>query len=298
VRRTGALVGVPALTGFGCRETSVLEPATLPELVALEGSAGGRLGVCFIDTFSGITAGHRLDERFGMCSTFKLLLAGLVLREVDAARLTLEQRVPFGPEDMVPYAPVTERYLETGEMTVETLAEAAQTTSDNVAANLLVGLLGGPQGFTEKMRALGDPDTRLDRIEPDLNLVPQGEVRDTTTPLAMSRSVARFLTTDTLTLVSRQRLVAWMVATRTGLTRIRAGLPEAWRAGDKTGTARGPDMVNKHNDVAVAWPVPDRTLVITAFYDTAGAFETFRSEDDEVLAEVGRIASRWWATQS
>ena len=300
VLRAPALIGLPILGGVACRPDTErgAEAGSLPELLALEASAGGRLGVCFLDTATGIAVGHRLDERFGMCSTFELLLAGLVLREVDAGRLSLDQPVSFGPDDMVPYAPVTERYLDVGEMTVGALAEAAQTTSDNVAANLLLGLLDGPAGFTARMRELGDPDTRLDRIEPELNIVPRGEIRDTTTPLAMSRSAARFLDPVTLTIGSRQRLWSWMRSTQTGLARIRAGLPTDWPAGDKTGTARAQGIANKHNDVAVARPTPEQALVITAFYEADGAYPESRSQDDEVVAGVGGIAARWWITQS
>ena len=122
-------------------------------------------------------------------------------------------------------------------MTISALAEAAQVTSDNVAANLLLARLGGPTGFTARLRELGDRQTRLDRLEPELNLVLPGDERDTTTPRAMAETASRLLTGDVLTPASREQLIDWMVKTRTGDRRIRAGLPKDWRAGDKTGTA-------------------------------------------------------------
>ena len=225
-----------------------------------------------------------------MCSTFKLLLAGVVLREVDRGALSLEQRIEYDESDLVPYAPVTTENLAQGSMSVGDLAEAAQKTSDNVAANLLVRLLGGPAAFTQRLRACGDTVTRLDRYEPEMNQVVAGEVRDTTSPRAMAASVSRFVLGDLLSPESRATLTGWMEATRTGRKRIRAGLPEGWRAGDKTGTGIGPGEVSKYNDVAVVWP-PDRPpLVIAAYYETAQPSEGMRDEDQAVLAEVGRIA--------
>jgi len=41
-------------------------------LTDLERKSGGRLGVCILDTATGRRLGHRMDERFAMCSTFKL----------------------------------------------------------------------------------------------------------------------------------------------------------------------------------------------------------------------------------
>jgi len=43
----------------------------------------------------------------------------------------------------------------------------------------------------------------------------------------------------TLAVPSRQRLIAWMKDCKTGLDRLRAGLPADWVTGDKTGTGDG-----------------------------------------------------------
>lgn len=271
---------------------SASDPTTTA-LAALEQSAGGRLGAYLLDTGSGRSVGRNQDQRFGMCSTFKLLLAAAVLREVDAGRLALETFIPYTKADMVPHAPVTGEHLAEGGMSIGALAKATQTTSDNVAANLLIAQLGGPSAVTTMLRAMGDELTRLDRIEPDMNLVPTGEVRDTTTPQAMAHTVARIMTGDLLQPDSRELLRSWMLATSTGLHRIRAGLPPAWLAGDKTGTGVHPSMHNKYNDVAVIWP-PDRAPVVVAVYfEASGYFESTRPQDEAVLAEVGRIAAEW-----
>jgi beta-lactamase class A len=261
------------------------------ELAALEKNSGGRLGVCIHDFASNETSGHRMDERFGMCSTFKLPLAGFILRDIDAGRLTADQLVPYSEDDLVPYAPVTRQHLAKGGMKVLALARAAQITSDNLAANLLLDLIGGPSGFTARLRELGDEQTRLDRYEPEMNLVPAREVRDTTTPRAMAHTVAKFVHGSVLTPESRDKLVDWTRATMTGRRRIRAGLPDTWQAGDKTGTAYAPGMANKHNDVAVVWPGASGALVISGYYEADDHYDEIRAEDDAVLAEVGRLAA-------
>ncbi|HEX7087548.1 MAG TPA: class A beta-lactamase [Vicinamibacterales bacterium] len=260
-------------------------------LRALEARAGGRLGVGILHAASGRIVGHRLDERFAMCSTFKLPLAGVILHEADAGRLDLEEVLRYTEKDLISHAPVTTTHLREGGMTVAALAEAAQVTSDNLAANLLLKRLGGPAGFTAKLRALGDETTRLDRCELELNIVRSGDVRDTTTPRAMAETVAQFVVGDVLKPASRDRLIAWTIATKTGLQRIRAGLPSGWRAGDKTGTALADVMTDKYNDVAVFWPPDGAAVVVSAYYDTAVQSKTIRDDLEAVLAEVGRIAA-------
>lgn len=263
------------------------------DLKALESRAGGRLGVCILDCASGRLTGNRLDERFAMCSTFKLPLAAVVLREADAGRLRLTDTLTFSEKDLVSHAPVTSKHLDVGHMTIGDLAEAAQRTSDNVAANLLLTKLGGPAGFTRLLRETGDEVTRLDRMETALNLVLPGEVNDTTTPRAMADTVARFAVGDLLTPTSRERLIDWLVATTTGTKRIRAGLPAGWRAGDKTGTATADAMTDKINDVAIAWPTGRTPIVVTAYFDAATRSQEISEKQEAVLAEVGRIAAQW-----
>lgn len=285
-----AVVGA-AFAGYGLARGSELASAQ-QKLANIEASSGGRLGVHILDVRSGPIPGYRDDERFALCSTFKLPLAGIILRESDAGRLELDQQIGFSEEDMVPYAPVTERNLERGYMTVTELAAAAQMTSDNVAANLLLGLIGGPEGFTSRVRELGDEVTRLDRLEPELNLVAAGEVRDTTTPEAMAELVNVLVFGSALSYTSRAKLRTWLEATTTGRRRLKAGFPNDWRVGNKTGTGIAPGMANKYNDVAVAWrPGSEGALIVAAYFEADGEYPRIRLEDEDVLRQVAELAS-------
>lgn len=270
-------------------------PAIGSTIGALERRAGGRLGVCGFDAGSGTALAWRADERFALCSTFKLLLAALVLHEADAGRLALDEELAFSRADLLPHSPVVESRFARGRMRIDALAEATQTTSDNAAANLLVRRLGGPHAVTAGFRLLGDDTTRLDRWEPDLNRVGPGDERDTTTPAAMARTAARLFSDELLSPVSRERLRSWMIATRTGLHRLRAGLPADWAIGDKTGTANHPESGNQHHDVAVVWLPGRAPVAIAAYYAADGHYAALRPRDDAVLAEVGRIAGEWIA---
>jgi beta-lactamase class A len=261
----------------------------------LEAKSGGRLGVCAIDTAWGRSLTYRGDERFAMCSTFKLPLAAAVLAAADRGTLKLDTVVPYGQDDMVSHAPVTAKNLDKGGMTIGALAEAAQKTSDNVAANLLLKLLGGPAGFTQILRDTGDIDTRLDRYEPEMNAGgAEGDERDTTTPIAMAYTARNVLLGDVLKPDSRKLLRDWMIDTSTGLKRLRAGFPDSWIAGDKTGTAMNGKLA-KYNDVAVAWPKDRAPLVVAAYFNVAQTSDDIEDRYQAVLAEVGRIATAWVA---
>lgn len=278
----GPLAGLalPALARVAPRPA--LRPDDLEaRLAALESETGGRLGVAVLDASGGFRAGHRQDERFPLCSTFKVLLAAQVLARCDQGVEDLERPVRVRADDLLDYAPVT-RPAVGRDLSVATLCEAAITLSDNTAANLLLARSGGPAGLTAFLRSLGDEVTRLDRIEPDLNEARPGDPRDTTSPAAMLHSLQRLLLGDALAPASRDRLEAWMVATRTGDARLRARLPADWRAGDKTGTgARG-----TYNDVALFRPPQGSPWLVSAYLTGASA-PAARCE--AALAEVGAL---------
>jgi beta-lactamase class A len=252
-------------------------------LADLERRNGGRLGVAALDTASGRRAGWRSDERFPMSSTFKFLAAALVLARVDRGDESLDRRIVFSDKDLVTYSPVTQDHVGSGGMSVAEICEAAVTLSDNTAGNLLLASFGGPQALTAYARALGDSSTRLDRIETELNEATPGDPRDTTTPDAMLGSMQRLLIGDVLSAGSRERLIGWLLACKTGDKRLRAGLPSDWRVGDKTGGGNN----GTANDIAVAWP-PGRAPILVAVYFTGSTIaDDARSA---VIAEAGRIA--------
>ncbi len=64
------------------------------DFAALEKACAGRLGVTLLDTASGRRVGHRQDERFPMCSTFKSMLAATVLSQAERMPALLDRRVP------------------------------------------------------------------------------------------------------------------------------------------------------------------------------------------------------------
>jgi beta-lactamase class A len=263
-------------------------------LAELEAQAGGRLGAFVLDTGNGQSFGWRQSERFGMCSTFKLSLAAFLLRESDAGHIDLNEVIPYTEADLMFVSPVTKENVARGGMTIVALAEATQITSDNAAANLLLKRIGGPEKITAFWRELGDVDSRLDRYEPELNLVPPGEQRDTITPAGIARSVAAFVVGDALKAESRALLRKWMADTKTGLRRIRAALPPGWEAGDKTGTGNFRGQGNKYNDLAVLYPPANRApLVVIACYEAREYFDGMKLEDETVLRRVGELAVQW-----
>lgn len=232
----------------------------------IRAETGGRLGLAVYDTGTGRRYFDGAEARFAMCSTFKVPLVAAVLARVDRGELDLAREIRFSEADLLDYAPVVKANLAKGALSIGALCEAAVVMSDNSAANLLFGQIAGPRGLTKFIREAGDTITRSDRDEPSLNLVRDGEVRDTTTPEAMLWLMNRLLLGDVLSAASRAKLIGWMEASPTGKDRLRAGLPKSWRVGDKTGTSGE----GYFNDIAIAMPPERKPILIACYLDAPG----------------------------
>ncbi len=250
---------------------------------AIERTRGGRLGVFALDTGSGRTLAHRADERFPLQSTFKGVLAALVLSRVDDGVDGLDREVPYGAGNLLPTSPVTSAHVAEGRITVGALCRAILERSDNAAANLLLARVGGPAALTAYARRLGDGVTRFNSYE----LVENSLTTDCTTPRAIAGLAHTVVLGRALRPVSRALMVRWMTGNVAGQHRLRAAFPSGWAACDRTGTSDG-----VCNDYAVAWPPGRAPLVVAAYYHAPG-LET--APQEAALREVGAAVAAWAA---
>lgn len=245
----------------------------------LESQFDARLGVYALDTETDKSITYRADERFAFASTYKALAAGAMLEEKSMN--DLEEIITYTKDDLVTYSPITEKHVDTG-LPLKDIAEAAIRYSDNTAGNLLFNELGGPAGFEKALREIGDKVTESERFEPDLNYTVPGEPRDTSTPRALATSLQAFVVSDLLSSEKQALLNDWLVGNATGDTLIRAGIPEGWVVGDKSGAGG----YGTRNDIAIVWP-PDRDPIVIAILSDHNTEDA--TYDDALIAEATKI---------
>jgi beta-lactamase class A len=273
---------LPFAFAFKARAADTSEARSVEgQLAKLEQTAGGRLGVSALNTANGTWIGHRADERFPFCSTFKVILSGAILARSTQAAGFMQQRIRYAQSDVVHYSAVTAEHIGDG-MTVAELCAAAIQHSDNTAANLLIKLLGGTDAVTAYARLIGNDVFRLDRLETSLNDAVPGDPRDTATPASMVRSLHTLTLGDTLPIAQRTQLLDWLRGNQMGSKRIGAALPAGWTMGDKTGTGD----YGTANDLAVIWP-PSRPPLILGIYHTQPGQDA--KARDDVVAAAARI---------
>lgn len=275
----------PAPPGAGSPSASAVSATTERQFSELERRFGARLGVFAIDTETGHTVTHRADERFAHASTFKALLAAVLLRRLSDA--DLRRVVKYTEADLLEYAPITSRHVATG-MSIEDLLAATVQYSDNTAANLLLDEVDGPRGLQRELRMIEDSTTNVNRNEPTLNEAVPGDDRDTSTPRALGTDLSKFVLGDVLSGSRRQKLADLLIGNTTGDPYIRAGVPAGWKVGDKTGSGG----YGTRNDIAVVWPPTGRPLVIAVQSDrgvpNAPSADTLIAEATKVIVATLR----------
>jgi beta-lactamase class A len=270
----------PAATTTPAATTPVASSVAKRAFARLERRYGAHLGVYAVDTGTGRTVAYRAGKRFAYASTYKVLVTGVLLRRVSDAEL--DRVVRYGPEDLLEYAPITSRHVQTG-MRLRDLMDAALRYSDNTAANLLVERLGGPDELERALRRIGDRRTHVDRTEPTLNEAAPGDVRDTSDARTLGTDLRRFVLGDLLPKDRRRMLTNWLVRNTTGDAYIRAGVPEGWKVGDKTGSGGH----GTRNDIAIAWPPGGAPVEIAVLSDRVKADA---ASDDALIADDTKAA--------
>lgn len=297
------------------------------ELEAVARRSDGRLGVCVIDE-QGDESCVRGDERFSLQSVMKLIVAAAVMDAVDRKGWSLDDQIIVRPQDLsLNVQPLADIVRRDGEFrtTVKDLVERAVTESDSAAVDVLYARLGGEPALREFLARNDAYDSiRVDRDERHLQTESGGlqwradfvapavlarararvtdeargaaftaylrDPRDTATPRAMARFLARLSTGQMLSRASTRHLLGVMKRTRTSPGRLRAGAPAGWTVAHKTGTSGDMNGLNGvTNDVGILTARDGRRVAIAVFLAESRQSASGR---DAVIASAARVATQ------
>lgn len=239
---------------------------------------------------------QRGGDLFPQQSVSKLWVTMSVLDAVDNARISLDQKVRIGPEDLVVFhQPLADQVRAQGSVTmnVRDLIETAITHSDNLANDSLLRTVGGPGAVRS---FLSKKDLGAIRFGPGERLLQSGTAGltwqqsysigrnfytaraalpqatrqaamdnylanpvDGASPAAIANALTRLARGTLLSPESTDYLLGVMTRTHSGPKRLKAGLPAGWQFLHKTGTGQDLNgMTAGYNDIGIA-TAPDGT---------------------------------------
>ena len=262
------------------RETSV---ARLSErLAAISARAGGDVGVAVIHVESGNEAAFQADRQLPLFSVFKLPLAVAVLREVEAGRLRLDERVRTTPAEIVPgWRGNTELWRKPVERTVAELLELSIARSDNTSSDKLLALVGGPAAVTRLTQSFGLAGITI-RSTVREYATQKGE-NNTGAARDLARLLALLQQGKALRPPQTALLLGIMERATTGERRLRGALPAGTRVADKTGTGE-----TTTNDVGlITLPNGQGHLAMAVLVNNS---KLPAEEQERLIAELARAA--------
>ena len=300
-----------ALLGSGCaRESDTAAEATPSPLVTPLDSlqaqfvraaapAKGQVGAAatLLGTDQAVVIGG--DGRYPMQSVFELPLAMTVLAAVDRGDLALDQAVRVEPSDFVSdrqHSPIRDQNPDGVTLPLADLLRAAASGSDGTAADVLLGLVGGPDAVTAYVRGLGVDGLTVAVTEKDMGRDAQAQFQNWATPEGAVGVLVALDEGRGLSAESRDHLLRLLTETPTGPNRIRGRLPEGTPVAHKTGSSRTVDGVTAAtNDVGIITLPDGRRVAVAVFVSDSPADDATR---ERVIADVARAAYDVWATRS
>lgn len=223
---------------------------------------------------------YKGSSRFPLMSTFKTLACAKLLYDVQKKRRSLDFSVFIRSTSLLPWSPVTKNYVGK-KFSLKQACQAMMVMSDNTAANIVLKKIGGPKNLTKFMRLIDDNVTRLDRFEPELGEAIKGDVRDTTTPNAMAKSLYVLFFSNLLSSSSKRQLKRWMMDNKVSDNLFRLALPKGWKIADRSGAGG----YGSRGITAIVWSKTKTPMIICVYMTQTKAPLAQR---DKAIMEIGK----------
>lgn len=249
----------------------------------------GDVGVTIIDLQSEETLSLNGDNHFPMQSVFKFHIALAALRLVDEGTLALDQK----------YRVTKDHYFKTWSMlmrahpeaetdvTLKELITLSVMNSDNVACDMLLDILGGPDKVHEFIKTLGIPDIAIVASEREMHKDWDVQFSNWTTPNATAALLKLFFHGKILGIEGKEFLWKLMVDTPNAPKRLKGMLPEGTVVARKPGTGdSNGEVFGAVNDVGILVLPNGKQIIMAAFVTRArGEF----NDVEKGIAKMSRV---------
>lgn len=226
-----------------------------------------------------------------MQSVFKLPLAVTVLHQIEQGSLSLDQAVPFRPDDRIlphVYSPLQNKYPEASvDVPILELLRLTVSLSDNVAADILLRSVGGPKAVTDYIASLGVVGFHLEDGEDVLHRDVTAQYRNWFEPTGAVQLLRRISDSSSLSSTHTALLLGWM-ETSVKSARLKGDLPAGTAVAHKAGTSDVDEgIAHATNDIGLITLPDGRRLAIAVFITDSKADEVTR---EKVIARIARAA--------
>ena len=247
------------------------------------------IGVAILNVQSGDTLSINGQTHLPMQSVFKLHLALAVLDQVEKGKMSLDQKVFVSKSDMKTdlYSPLRDKYPEGDlDVSLRDLLRYSVSESDNVACDLLFGLVGGPQKVQQYLRKIGIREVSVANIEAQIQKDWETQFANWTTPQAMLQLLKKV--NDQKMFSKNNQDFLWDILTTgsTGMNRIKGMLPKGTVVAHKTGTSGSKNgIMGAVNDAGIVVLPNGKRFAIVVF--VANSKEDMKT-NEAIIAQISK----------
>ncbi|MDQ3179818.1 MAG: class A beta-lactamase, subclass A2 [Acidobacteriota bacterium] len=259
-------------------------------------AAKGRVGVKAVLLETGETVLLNQGEHFPMQSVYKLPIAMAVLRQVDAGKITPDQKVRIEKSDFVRIgmrSPIRDENPNGSELSVKELLQFAVSESDGTASDVLLRLVGGSKAAMNYLSEIKVGEIIIANTEKEFGQDQTLQYKNWASPAgAIDLLRALHERRGGFSEQSRALLLKFMTESPTGPKRLKGLLPKDAAVAHKTGTSGTINGVTAAtNDIGIITLPNGKHFVIAVFVSDSTADEKTR---EEVIAKVTKaIWDKW-----
>jgi beta-lactamase class A len=272
--------------------TLFAQTALKQQIAAIAAEAQGSVSVACSLPGSTLDCDFNPHSHPPMQSVFKAPLALTALHLVERGKLSLDAPARFRASDRIlptVYSPLQDQY-PAGEVDVplRRLLEMAVSLSDNIAADIVLRVIGGPAVVERYMKEVGIPGFHLQDDEAVLHRDSRAQYRNWFEPAGAVDFLRLLNDHPPLTDGHAALLLGWMRETPRGNQRINGRLPAGTIVMHKAGTSdTGHGLTPATNDIGLITLPDGRRLAIAIFVTDSTAGDVTR---DSVIARIARAA--------
>jgi beta-lactamase class A len=254
--------------------------------------AKGIIGVSILSLENRDTLTYNGNARLVMHSVMKFPIAMTVLHLVDSGIFSLTQMIHISKKDMPKntHSPLRDKYPDGTDIAVSEMLSYMVSLSDNVACDVFLKQIGGPQVVQNYMLRLGLRGISIRASEAEMASAWEVQYTNWCKPAEMTHLLDLLYKGTALSKSSNDFLLKIMTETSTGPNRIKGLLPAGTIVAHKTGSSptNAAGLSPATNDVGIITLPNGKHLAISVF--------VCNSTDDEATREavIAKIAKAAW----
>ena len=225
---------------FLCASVVVAQKEKLRnEIFKITQSKNADVGISIVGLEDHDTLSVNGQKHYPMQSVYKFHLALAVLHEVDQGKLSLDQKIKIGKNELAPdtWSPIREKFPNGTTLTLAEILKYTVSQSDNTGCDILFTLVGGTKTVNDYFQINRFKDISIVATEAEMHKDWEVQFSNWTTPCETSNLLKAFYESKLLSAENNDFLWKIMSETSTGQNRIKGQLPEGTIVAHRTGSS-------------------------------------------------------------